>query len=175
MDWTELIFDLIDLRSFSNLWYWITLAVTWSSASHWVLGIPYDMVLRARRLGGQAEQDLADITRVNISRILYIVDEAGVILMASGTFVLTSLLLAGFVYGSEFSQALVLILFPLSLVGLLSVSTARKILEGGDRGAALYRRMAHHRLTVQVIGMISIFVTAFWGMFQNFNISIVPG
>ena len=65
MDWTRLIFDLIDLRSFSNLWYWIALAVAWSSASHWVLGIPYDMVLRARRMGGQAEQDLTDITRVD--------------------------------------------------------------------------------------------------------------
>ncbi|MBC7140794.1 MAG: hypothetical protein H5U18_01300, partial [Rhodobacteraceae bacterium] len=32
-----------------------------------------------------------------------------------------------------------------------------------------------HRVTVQVIGMISIFVTAFWGMLQNFNISILPG
>ncbi len=44
-----LIFDLIDMRSFSNLWYWIALAVTWSSTSHWVLGVPFDMVLRARR------------------------------------------------------------------------------------------------------------------------------
>ena len=175
MDWTKLIFDLIDLRSFSNLWYWITLAVTWSSASHWVLGIPYDMVLRARRMNGQAEQDLADITRVNVSRILYIVDEAGMILIAAGSFLLTTLLLAGFVYGSEFCQALVLILLPLSLVGLLSVATARRLRAEGDSGEDLYRRLALHRVTVQVIGMISIFVTAFWGMLQNFNLSILPG
>ncbi|MEM9756043.1 MAG: component of SufBCD complex, partial [Pseudomonadota bacterium] len=32
--------DVIDLRSFSNLWYWIVLAVFWSSASHWGLGVP---------------------------------------------------------------------------------------------------------------------------------------
>jgi hypothetical protein len=30
-------------------------------------------------------------------------------------------------------------------------------------------------VTVQVIGMISIFITAFWGMLQNFNISVLPG
>lgn len=175
MDWTKLIFDLIDLRSFSNLWYWIALAVAWSSASHWVLGIPYDMVLRARRMGGQAEQDLTDIARVNVSRILYIADEAGVILVALLAFVVTTLVLSGFVYGFEFSQALVLILFPLSLVGMMSVATARKIQTAGDAGEALHRRLAHHRITVQVIGMISIFITAFWGMLQNFNISILPG
>jgi hypothetical protein len=175
LDWTKLIFDLIDLRSFSNLWYWIALAVTWSSASHWVLGIPYDMVLRARRMGGQAEQDLTDITRVNVSRIIFIAEEAGLILMALMTFALTSLILLGFYYGSEFCQALTLILLPLSFVGMMSVATARKIRAAGDAGDALHRRLALHRVTVQVIGMISIFITAFWGMLQNFNISVLPG
>jgi hypothetical protein len=146
LDWTKLIFDLIDLRSFSNLWYWIALAVAWSSASHWVLGIPYDMVLRARRVGGQAEDDLTDITRVNVSRILYIVDEAGVILLALLAFAVTTLILTGFVYGSEFAQALVLILLPLSIVGAMSVATARKIHDSGDVGEALHRRLAVHRL-----------------------------
>ncbi len=55
------------MRSFSNLWYWIALAVTWSTASHWVLGVPFDMVLRARRHGGDAERDLEDMVRVNVS------------------------------------------------------------------------------------------------------------
>ena len=175
MDWTKLIFDLIDLRSFSNLWYWIALAVTWSSASHWVLGIPYDMVLRARRSGGQAEMDLADITRVNVSRILYIEREAGVILLALLCFVLTSLALLGFVYHVEFCQALFLIAGPMSVVGLMGVSAARKIEANGDSGEALRRRLAIHRVSIQVIGMLSIFVTAFWGMLQNFNLSILPG
>lgn len=175
MDWTGLIFDLIDLRSFSNLWYWIALAVTWSSASHWVLGIPYDMVLRARRLGGRAEADLEDIARVNVARILYIVNEAGVILIALLAFALTTLALLGFVYKVEFAQAVFLIAAPLSVVGAMSVATARRIAAGTERGEALRRRLALHRVGVQVIGMISIFVTAFWGMLQNFNVSILPG
>ncbi|WP_347309775.1 component of SufBCD complex [Defluviimonas sp. SAOS-178_SWC] len=175
MDWTKLIFDLIDLRSFSNLWYWIALAVTWSSASHWVLGIPYDMVLRARRRGGQAEADLEDMVRINISRLLYIEREAGVILLAMLAFALTSLALLGFLYKVEFCQAVFLIALPLSFVGMMSIATARKIEATGDRGEALHRRLALHRVTVQVIGMISIFVTAFWGMLQNYNVSILPG
>lgn len=175
MDWTTLIFDLIDLRSFSNLWYWIALAVTWSTASHWVLGVPYDMVLRARRVGGQAETDLEDMVRINVNRILYITREAGVILIAFFAFLLTSLALLGFLYGVEFCQAVLLIAFPLSIVALISADTARQIEATGERGEALRRRLSVHRVGVQIIGMLSIFVTAFWGMLQNFNVSILPG
>ena len=71
MDWTKTLLDVIDARSFSNLWFWTVLAVVWSSASHWVLGVPYDVLLRARRQGGQALIDLEDIVRVNVNRILY--------------------------------------------------------------------------------------------------------
>ena len=53
MDLHLRIFEVIDMRSFSNLWYWIMLAVIWSSTSHWVLGVPHDMFIRARRQGGQ--------------------------------------------------------------------------------------------------------------------------
>ena len=175
MDWYKTVFELIDMRSFSNLWYWIALAVTWSSASHWVLGIPYDMVHRARRVGGQAEADLEAIARINVGRILYIVREAGTILLAMLAFALTTLALLGFVYRVEFCQAFFLIAAPLSGVGLLSVATARRIEAEGDHGEALRRRLALHRVTVQVIGMVSIFITAFWGMLQNFNLSILPG
>ena len=175
LNWTQLIFDLIDLRSFSNLWYWIALAVTWSTASHWILGVPFDMVLRARRHGGQAERDLEDMIRINVTRILYIVREAGVILMALGAFLLTTLALLGFYYHIEFCQALFLIAMPLSLVALMSVNTARRIFTAEDTGEALRKRLALHRVTVQVVGMIAIFVTAFWGMLQNFNVSILPG
>ena len=78
MDWYQEIFEVIDMRSFSNLWFWIVLAVVWSSVSHWILGVPYDMVSRARRdSGGTAEADLEAIVRVNINRLLLIVQHNG--------------------------------------------------------------------------------------------------
>jgi len=175
LDWTRLLLDLIDLRSFSNLWYWIALAVTWSSASHWVLGIPYDMVLRAKRLGGEAAEDLDAIARINITRMLYIVNEAGLILIALATFALTTLALLGFLYRVEFCQAVFLLIAPLFLVALLSLATARRIAALNETGEALHRRLSLHRIAVQVLGMISIFLTAFWGMLQNFNVSILGG
>jgi hypothetical protein len=54
LGWYSNVFEVIDMRSFSSLWYWIALAVMWSSASHYVLGVPFDLVQRARRRGGQA-------------------------------------------------------------------------------------------------------------------------
>ncbi|MDO7630423.1 MAG: component of SufBCD complex, partial [Loktanella sp.] len=57
MDWNKAILQVIDLRSFSSLWYWLFIAIAWSTVSHWVLGVPYDMVQRAKRQGGQAEID----------------------------------------------------------------------------------------------------------------------
>lgn len=168
---TQLVLDLIDLRSFSNLWYWIALAVTWSTASHWVLGVPFDMVLRARRQGGQAMADLEDMVRINVNRMLYISNEAGVLLLAIWCCVLTMLVLLGFWYQVEFSQAVFLLVFPLSIVGHFRVRTARKISEMGENGENLCLRLNRHRIVVQVLGMISIVVTAVWGMLQNLNIS----
>ncbi|MCX7889147.1 MAG: component of SufBCD complex [Rhodobacteraceae bacterium] len=172
MDWTSFVFDLIDMRSFSNLWYWIALAVTWSMASHWVLGVPWDIVQRARRHGGEAEADLRDILRVNVRRHMMI-GRAGVALMVVASFVLTSLLMLGFVYGVEFAQAVFLILAPLTLVFWLSIRAARRIAATDCAPEAAYRQLARHRLAIQAIGMVSIFVTAFWGMLQNFNVSVL--
>lgn len=173
MDWTKLVFDLLDLRSFSNLWYWIALAVTWSTTSHWVLGVPWDMVLRAKRLGGQAATDFEDMVRINVNRLTYLSDVAGVPLLTFVFFLHTVLIILGFVYKNEFSQAVFLIALPLSIVGALSLWTARKIRANGETGDALRRRMHMHRVMVQIIGMIAIFVTAFWGMLQNFNLSLL--
>ncbi|TCL09340.1 hypothetical protein BXY66_1385 [Shimia isoporae] len=171
MDLSQTVFELIDMRSFSNLWYWIALAVAWSSASHWVLGVPWDTVLRARRVGGQAEDDLTDLVRININRILYIADVSGTWLILLGFFVHTLLIGLGFFYGVEFAQAVFLLMGPMSLVGAMSVVTARKIRAESCVGEPLRRRLGRHRFWVQLLGMFSIFVSSLWGMYQNFLVS----
>ena len=162
------------MRSFSNLWFWIALAVMWSSASHWVLGVPFDMITRARRHGGQAATDLDDMVRINSNRLLYIAGISGLILMGSISFMLTVLMVLGFVYRVEFAQAVFLLAFPMSLVFALSIRTARQIQDTGLSGEALWVRLARHRIATQAIGMVSIFVTALWGMFQNLSHGIIP-
>ena len=170
MDWSQAIFQVIELRSFSSIWYWMAVAVTWSSVSHWVIGVPFDLIQRARRNGEGAQQDLLDIVRVNVNRILGISETAGTVMSLIICFILTSLFALGFFYDVELSQAIFLILFPLSIVGLLSLSTARKIKEGELSIDDLYNVLSKHRLMTQFVGMVAIFVTAMWGMYQNLDI-----
>jgi len=170
LNWYTTVFELIDMRSFSNLWYWIALAVVWSSTSHWVLGVPYDMVLRAHRHGGQAETDLEDMVRINTNRLLYIGRVSGLWLLGLACFLLTALAILGFWYWVEFAQAVFLLAFPMSIVGLMSLSTAGRIQRDAAQGDRLYKRLSRHRFWTQVVGMLSIFVTALWGMAQNIGL-----
>lgn len=173
MNWTNTLFEVIDMRSFSNLWFWIALAVVWSSVSHWVLGVPFDMVQRARKNGEQAEIDLQDMVRINVNRLLYIGQVSGLVLLTFLSFFLTSLAILAFVYDVEFAQAVFLLAFPMTLVGGLSMSTAKVIARDQPEGDALYKRLTKHRVATQFIGMVSIFVTAMFGMYQN--LAVGPG
>lgn len=170
LDWYKTVFDLIDLRSFSNLWFWIVLAVLWSTTSHWVLGVPFDMITRARKHGGEAAQDLHDLVGINIRRLLYIAGMSGIWLIAIAAFFFTTLAVLGFVYRVEFAQAVFLLMAPMALVFALSLSAAQQIATQGLEGADLYRRLVRHRMTTQAIGMVSIFITSLWGMWQNMQV-----
>ncbi len=161
------------MRSFSNLWYWIVLAVFWSSASHWVMGIPYDLVVRARRIGGQVEIDLLDIVRIHTNRILLIVDMSGAILLALACFMLTGLAMLGFYYDVEFAQAVFLLAFPMTLVLLVNISQARRLRRQELTLETVSKTISRCRLYTQIIGMISILVTSFWGMYQNISIGVL--
>ncbi len=174
MDWVQVIFELIDMRSFSNLWYWIALAVLWSSASHWVLGVPFDMITRARREQGQALDDLEAIVRINTTRMLFIAQTSGLWLVAFISFVMAMLAVLAVFYRVEFAQAVLLLMVPATILGVLSLRTARLIAAGEAQGQALFRRLIRHRFSTQILGMLAIFVTAMFGMYQNIQIG-VPG
>ncbi|MBW4960960.1 component of SufBCD complex [Sulfitobacter sp. CW3] len=175
MDLYQTILEVIDMRSFSNLWFWIVLAVVWSSVSHWVLGVPYDMVLRARRHGEQTQVDLEDMVRINVNRTLYITQVSGMLILTLASFVLTVLFILAVFYSVEFAQAVLFLAFPLSVVGMLNVSTAQQIYEESATGELLYKRLSRHRLYTQIIGIVSIFVTSIWGMYQNLYVGPFGG
>lgn len=170
----KLITQLIDMRSFSSLWYWLVVAVYWSLSSHWVLGVPQDMIHRAHRKGGAAVADLEALVRINSQRILFYAREAHVPLIAFAAFLLTVLGMLGFVYAIELAQALVFLFAPAVLQGLLAIRTARMIEAGEGTGEALFRRLFRHRVSVQVLGMLSLFVTALYGMYYVF-LTQMPG
>jgi hypothetical protein len=165
--WTNLIFETIDLRSFSNLWFWIGLAVMWSVLGCRVLGAPVDLLSRARRQGGQAQLDLEALVHIHARRQIEIMAVAGVWLVAIGSFILAGLATLAVVYGREFAQALVLLVLPLCLIRLMSLRVAQRIVALDERGPTLDRRLMQHRIAVQLVGMISILVTSLYGMWVN--------
>ncbi|MEI4231735.1 component of SufBCD complex [Roseovarius sp. D22-M7] len=170
MDWQDTVFELINMRSFNNLWYWILLALVWSAAGQRVLDVPWDMVIRARR--GQdaaAMADLSEMLRITVSRRLRIVDQSGPVLTGLAGFVVTSLALLAVLYGNEFAQAVLLLAGPLMGVAALSLRTARRIRDAGLDGPPLVKAVTRLRTQTQAIGMVAIFVTAMWGMYKNMN------
>lgn len=168
MDFLDLVTEVIDLRSFSNLWYWIVLAIMWSTLSHWTLGVPHPLVQRARRGDARAEEDITTLAQINAERLLAVVRDSGPFLIGFSTLLVTTLAITGWGYGVEFSQAIFLLLFPAILVVSLTASTARKLQarDYDDVSGAL--RL--HRVFVQMLGVVFIFVTAFWGMYQNVTV-----
>lgn len=169
-----MIFDLINMRSFSNLWYWILLAFVWSSVGQRVLGAPWDMLLRARKTeSDEAIADVAALVRIHANRRLRMLQEAGLVLAGLVAFLLTSLALLAFLYDIEFAQAVFLLVFPLMLVWALSLRAARAIRDRGLDGLALVKAAQRLRLQVQLIGMVTIFVTAMWGMYQNMSANVL--
>ena len=174
MDWYTGVIEVIDMRSFTSIWYWIVVAVVWSTTAHWTLGVPYDAVTRARRAqGGQAQEDLETLVRVNCNRLLHIMDVSGHWVVGVGFFLLTALALLGFWYKIELAQAIFLFAAPLTLVALISVHRARKIRTLGLYGQALRSFLGRTRFFNQLIGLISIFITAFWGMWHNLNATVL--
>ncbi len=163
----DTIFEVIDLRSFSNLWYWIGLAVIWSSASYFVLGVPNDMVIRARRDGGQALEDLELLLHINSRRLLAIAKGVGLIGLAVFSFLITSFLVLAAWYHVEFAQAVLFLAGPSAFVAALRLSLASLIVEQNPKDEALFSLLRRHRLIVQMIGLATIFVTAMFGMYQN--------
>jgi hypothetical protein len=173
LDLIDTVFEVIDMRSFSNLWYWIALAVVWSSTSYWVLGVPYSMIQQARREGGQAQADVEDMARINVSRLLEVIDKSALMIVGLSFFWLSTLAVLAFYYDLEFAQAVFLLLAPMAVVVWASVRASRRIAAGESTGEALHRRLLVHRRWIQVIGMVAIFITGMYGTWQNISISIL--
>ena len=169
----QMALEVIDLRSFSNLWFWIALAVLWSTAAHWVIGVPFDMVRRAAAGHPQSLSDMHALANIQARRLCFIADATGLIGTGGSFFLVTMLALLGFLYDIEFAQAVLLLFLPMIVVGWLSLRAARRV-DGLDP-VELGNLLARHRRHVQLLGVVSIFVTSMWGMWVNLNASVLHG
>lgn len=171
--WYDNVFSMIDLRSFTNIWFWVALAVMWSSLSHYIIGVPFDMVQRARRSGGQAMVDLEALVDIQTRRQLYILRTGGVWVIGFWSAFIATLAVVGFFYCVEVAQALTLLILPMSVVFVMGFRLAARIEAEAPRNEALTRRLTWHRLKVQLIGMLSILIAALWGMWQFQSASVL--
>lgn len=172
MDWYKTIFEVIDLRSFSNLWFWLALAVLWSTVSHFVIGVPHDLIRRAEREGGTAMTDVEALAHIYTRRLLFIVRTGGIILLAFVCFLVTGLVLLAVAYDVEFAQAVLCMVLPMLVVSALTLRTCLMIEAGDLRGEELTRCLRRHRITVQTVGMFALFFTGMFGMYQNLTIGV---
>ena len=175
MDWQSSLLAFIDTRSFSNIWFWIVLAAMWSSLSHYILGVPYDMVARARREGGQAMEDLESVVIAQVNRRLHVLASSGQWLAALVAFALTALAMLGFVYGLQLGQAVFLLALPATVVGALGLVAAQRLDRNPLAGEALCAYLARQRLVIQMLGAVSILLTTFWAVVQVMTTPVLGG
>lgn len=161
----DIITGLIDFRTFSNIWYWLAVMVTWAVATHWVIGVPFDMVVRARRQGGQAAQDLDILVAINLRRLLTLSGTPAVILVGIGAFVVTAAAMLGFVYGLELAQGLFCLAFPLVFVAFLTWRSCQRLALDQQTGPALIRALVRLRFWIQLIAITALFCTALLGIY----------
>lgn len=172
VNWNDAIFQVISLHTFSNVWYWLAIAVTWSVVSHWILGVPFDMIFRARRHGGAAADDLEALVAINVRRLNTITNIAGLWMMGFAAFVLSGLCMAGFYYGFELAQGLFCLGLPLCITTAMNLRLSKRFAIKQPTGDALTQIMLRTRFWIQVIAMLSIFVTAMYGMYRNLSLPL---
>lgn len=174
------IISFLGSRSFGSVWFWLVLIGMWSATGRNVLGVPTEILGRARR--AQAAGDLDSRAVVTLLDWLSLVlprwqtgPREGAVFLAVTSFLLTSLAVMGFGYGLEMAQALTLLLVPFAMLFWLRVLLARRLVpllaagQEGDRPVAgvaadCIRLMSTHRLLVTGLSIVAVAATAMWGM-----------
>lgn len=167
MDLREALAQVIELTTFASVWYWLAVAVSWAAASNWLIGVPFDVLYRARKCAPQELADLEALVEIQVRRITMINDQAGVALTALLAFVLVMVGMIGFYYGLELAQGLFILGAPLSLVIAINMRLAHQLRAVPLAGRALVRRLFSVRFWTQVIATIAIFLTSMYGMYFN--------
>src|SRR5690606_21467416 len=114
---------LIASSSFDSVWYWVLHVVVWPLACYRTLGVPHDMLLRARRDPATAER-VALLARLGADRLAGVHDAVGVPLAAVAGFALAALAAFGFLNGLEGAQAVFVLVLPLAAITLSKLRLA---------------------------------------------------
>ncbi|WP_333712913.1 hypothetical protein [Yoonia sp.] len=164
MDWTEVIARIITLDTFSNVWYWAAVVVSWAVACHWLIGVPFDMLVRARRGKGREMADLEAMVDINVRRIIWFQDIGGAGFAALAAFFLAGTGLLAIGYRFELAIGVLILALPLFVVVLVNLRLALALHANPLKGQELVARLFRVRLWTQGIAAISLFATSALGM-----------
>lgn len=152
----SLLRDFIDFSTFSSIWYWLFLALAWSSRTHWTIGAPFDAVIRADKRGGKWEDDLDAIVHAMSARFALFMRRGGPWVVGVMTFVVAGLVSASFVTQSEMVRGLTALVVPMLVAEIGDVRLALRIHDTGLRGYDLRRALVWRRFLNQVTGLASL-------------------
>lgn len=159
--------EVIRSRSFTSVWYWIVFALIWTRTTHWTLGVPYEDARNARDLGGQYATDFEIKIEINIRKTLDVFEGHSVFFTAFVAFLLGTVFTLGFHFSIQMMQAVFFLLFPLTIVSVLSIHFAQRMRDERLHGEALFLAYVWHRRINQGIVAFSIFSAAFWGVLHT--------
>lgn len=150
---------IIASAGFDSIWYWVLHVVVWTLVCARTLGVPQDMLIRARRepaVAGRVEL----LAGVGAERIAAVHDLAGVPIAAAAGFVLAALAALGFLTGLESAQAIFMLLAPLAAIGYSNLRLA--LFLHGRRVAhpRLVLMLVHRRFWHQTIAVVAMLATA---------------
>jgi hypothetical protein len=142
------VFQFFAAASFQSLWYWTLHVVVWTLACYRTLGVPHDMLLRARRQPEVAAR-VDELAHLACERVGGIYDTLGVPLAALAGFLLAGVFAMGFLSGIETAQAAFAIMLPLAVITYsklrLALAVRRKRMVGPELVLALARRRVWHQ------------------------------
>ena len=167
MNFTDAILRFIELDTFSNVWFWLVVVVAWAIACHWLIGVPFDVMVRARRGDDEALRDLEALVDINLRRFIWFYTKAGPAFAGLAAFFLAGAGLLAVVYRFELAIGLLLLGLPMAAVVLMNLRLALSLHKAPLSGQALVSRLLRVRLWTQFAAAIALFVTAVIGMAFN--------
>lgn len=156
----DLVRDFLDTATFSSVWYWIFLALAWSSRTHWTIGVPFDAVVRAERKGGRWEEDLDAIAHAMSARFALFMGKGGPWIIGVATFLITGLIATSWMTFNELVMGISAFAVPMLIAEIGDVRLALRIHATGLRGYDLRRALVWRRFLNQVTGVLSLGVAA---------------
>lgn len=165
----DILRELMNFDSFWTLWFWLAHVIAWSMASHFTMGVPYDVVIEANREEGEDgpyAQAAEAMLQAQMFRFARLGERYGVGLTGAVAFLLTVLATLGILADLEFARALATIVGPLTFIYVLTILAAISWRRKGLSGAALRAVLKRQRIINQLVGLMGVLLAVIGSMYE---------